>query len=58
MSESLHVTNPAVGYKMPKERPPYGPALAVRTNLFFIGGFTTVSNNTLLPHLRAAFARD
>ena len=58
MSESLQVTNPAGGYKMSKERPRYGPALAVRSSLFFIGGFTTVINNTLLPHLRAVFERD
>jgi MFS transporter, FHS family, L-fucose permease len=33
----------------------YGPALAVLASLFFIWGFTTVINNTLLPHLRAVF---
>jgi FHS family L-fucose permease-like MFS transporter len=33
----------------------YGPALAVLACLFFIWGFITVINNTLLPHLRAVF---
>lgn len=34
----------------------YGPALALLASLFFIWGFTTVINNTLLPHLRAVFS--
>jgi len=33
----------------------YGPALTLLASLFFIWGFTTVINNTLLPHLRAVF---
>jgi FHS family L-fucose permease-like MFS transporter len=33
----------------------YGPALALLASLFFIWGFITVINNTLLPHLRAVF---
>jgi MFS transporter, FHS family, L-fucose permease len=33
----------------------FGPALALLASLFFIWGFTTVINNTLLPHLRAVF---
>jgi len=33
----------------------YRPALALLTSLFFIWGFVTVINNTLLPHLRAVF---
>src|ERR1700742_4973545 len=33
----------------------YGPALALLTSLFFIWGFITVINNTLLPHLRSVF---
>jgi FHS family L-fucose permease-like MFS transporter len=33
----------------------YRPALALLASLFFIWGFTTVINNTLLPHLRAVF---
>ncbi len=34
----------------------YGPALALLASLFFMWGFITVINNTLLPHLRAVFS--
>lgn len=34
---------------------PYGPALALLASLFFMWGFITVINNTLLPHLRSVF---
>ena len=33
----------------------YRPALALLSSLFFVWGFITVINNTLLPHLRAVF---
>lgn len=33
----------------------YGPALSLLATLFFMWGFITVINNTLLPHLRAVF---
>lgn len=33
----------------------YGQALAVLASLFFMWGFITVINNTLLPHLRSVF---
>ncbi|WP_179504420.1 MULTISPECIES: sugar MFS transporter [unclassified Sphingomonas] len=33
----------------------YGRALALLATLFFMWGFITVINNTLLPHLRAVF---
>jgi len=33
----------------------YGPALTLLATLFFMWGFITVINNTLLPHLRAVF---
>jgi FHS family L-fucose permease-like MFS transporter len=33
----------------------YRPALALLASLFFMWGFITVINNTLLPHLRAVF---
>ncbi len=36
--------------------PDYRPALNLLASLFFIWGFITVINNTLLPHLRAVFA--
>jgi len=34
---------------------PYGRALALLASLFFMWGFITVINNTLLPHLRSVF---
>jgi FHS family L-fucose permease-like MFS transporter len=36
----------------------YRPALTLLASLFFIWGFITVINNTLLPHLRAVFDLD
>src|SRR5581483_12389689 len=33
----------------------YGGALRLLASLFFIWGFITVINNTLLPHLRSVF---
>src|SRR5450631_667941 len=39
----------------PEAAPAYGRALAVLATLFFMWGFITVINNTLLPHLRAVF---
>ncbi len=33
----------------------YGPALALLASLFFMWGFITVINGTLLPHLRSVF---
>jgi MFS transporter, FHS family, L-fucose permease len=38
-----------------RDRSSYGPALAVLASLFFMWGFITVINNTLLPHLRSVF---
>src|SRR3989337_3405715 len=35
--------------------PHYGPALALLASLFFMWGFITVINGTLLPHLRSVF---
>jgi FHS family L-fucose permease-like MFS transporter len=35
--------------------PTYGPALALLATLFFMWGFITVINNTLLPHLKSVF---
>jgi MFS transporter, FHS family, L-fucose permease len=34
---------------------PYGKTLALLASLFFMWGFVTVINNTLLPHLRSVF---
>lgn len=36
-------------------RPSYGPALGLLTTLFFMWGFISVINGTLLPHLRSVF---
>src|ERR1700735_4865277 len=33
----------------------YRPALKLLASLFFVWGFITVINNTLLPHLRSVF---
>ena len=35
--------------------PAYGKTLALLASLFFMWGFITVINNTLLPHLRSVF---
>ncbi|KQM68185.1 MFS transporter [Sphingomonas sp. Leaf17] len=36
----------------------YGPSLVLLATLFFMWGFITVINNTLLPHLRSVFDLD
>ena len=36
----------------------YTPALTLLASLFFMWGFITVINNTLLPHLRSVFVLD
>ena len=36
----------------------YGPTLTLLASLFFMWGFITVINNTLLPHLRSVFELD
>lgn len=52
---------PAIGsvtvkpVKTPGKAPAYGKALALLASLFFMWGFITVINNTLLPHLRSVF---
>ena len=33
----------------------YAPALTLLASLFFMWGFITVINHTLLPHLRSVF---
>lgn len=45
----------APGAEMHGETVRYGPALALLASLFFMWGFITVINNTLLPHLRSVF---
>src|SRR6478735_10318465 len=46
---------PAVGTQSGRQAGGYGPALSVLASLFFMWGFITVINNTLLPHLRSVF---
>jgi FHS family L-fucose permease-like MFS transporter len=40
---------------VPASGPGYGKTLALLASLFFMWGFITVINNTLLPHLRSVF---
>lgn len=55
---------PAVPQATPIAAPPhgnsggYGKPLALLASLFFMWGFITVINNTLLPHLRSVFELD
>ena len=42
----------------PGSGPVYRPALILLASLFFMWGFITVINNTLLPHLRSVFVLD
>jgi len=46
---------PAVGTQSGRQAGGYGPALSLLASLFFMWGFITVINNTLLPHLRSVF---
>lgn len=48
---SSAVTSTGPGHPAAK----YGPALTLLASLFFMWGFITVINNTLLPHLRSVF---
>src|SRR3954467_13973271 len=41
-----------------RDRGGYGAALSLLASLFFMWGFITVINNTLLPHLRSVFDLD
>jgi FHS family L-fucose permease-like MFS transporter len=47
---------PATANDAPQQR--YGSALSLLASLFFMWGFITVINNTLLPHLRSVFVLD
>ena len=48
-------TNPGIAPQGTVAGVRYGPALALLASLFFMWGFITVINNTLLPHLRSVF---
>ena len=49
------VSSPAVAAAEHHTGTRYGPALTLLASLFFMWGFITVINNTLLPHLRSVF---
>ena len=52
MAEPVPAAAVAQGHDGPAR---YGKALALLASLFFMWGFITVINNTLLPHLRSVF---
>ena len=52
------MAGPAVATAATAQRssvPRYGPALVLLATLFFMWGFISVINGTLLPHLRSVF---
>lgn len=49
---------PRTGAEAARDRGGYRPALSLLASLFFMWGFITVINNTLLPHLRSVFDLD
>ncbi|WP_457108715.1 sugar MFS transporter [Methylobacterium sp. P5_C11] len=49
---------PRPGPEAARGRGGYRPALSLLASLFFMWGFITVINNTLLPHLRSVFDLD
>ncbi|MFN3819889.1 sugar MFS transporter [Blastomonas sp.] len=52
----MNTTNqPAPAADLPPAGPGYRSALTLLASLFFMWGFITVINNTLLPHLRSVF---
>src|SRR3982751_2295938 len=52
------MTEPAAAPPQQGSAPRYGRALSLLATLFFMWGFITVINNTLLPHLRSVFVLD
>ena len=54
MAAPVNTQNGAGGGEVPVTGP-YGPTLSLLASLFFMWGFITVINNTLLPHLRSVF---
>jgi FHS family L-fucose permease-like MFS transporter len=45
----------STGGTVARSAPRYGPALALLATLFFMWGFITVINDSLLPHLKSVF---
>ncbi|SDN69778.1 MFS transporter, FHS family, L-fucose permease [Methylobacterium phyllostachyos] len=61
MAAPIASAGPAVGRTAAataQEQGRYRPALSLLASLFFMWGFITVINNTLLPHLRSVFDLD
>ena len=58
MPQSIEIASRAVAAQARDDHRHYRPALTLLASLFFIWGFITVINNTLLPHLRAVFDLD
>ena len=52
---SVQVSSEQTATPVGGQSAPYGKALALLASLFFMWGFITVINNTLLPHLRSVF---
>jgi FHS family L-fucose permease-like MFS transporter len=55
MPEPLPTASGATFTTSVGDRASYAPALALLASLFFMWGFITVINNTLLPHLKSVF---
>jgi FHS family L-fucose permease-like MFS transporter len=55
---TVGTTAPRTGAEAARDRGAYRPALSLLASLFFMWGFITVINNTLLPHLRSVFDLD
>src|SRR6201996_2055034 len=55
MAGAIPGTPAPAGHTEARAGVPYRPALALLASLFFMWGFITVINNTLLPHLRSVF---
>ena len=55
MAGPVGTANKTVAASSPDTSAPYGRSLSLLASLFFMWGFITVINNTLLPHLRSVF---
>src|SRR4051812_955554 len=54
----IAMPEPTIDDPRPGRVAPYRGALALLASLFFMWGFISVINNTLLPHLRSVFELD
>ena len=55
MPMPIQTTNLSTGSAASARGSSYRSALTLLASLFFMWGFITVINNTLLPHLRSVF---